>query len=64
MEAVESARLADELMQSRPHHRRRPRRSPDRPLVRNWCKKMGWDQVVQHKMLPLLERVTHNRNND
>jgi hypothetical protein len=62
VEAVESARLADELMQ------RVPTTDAGRSALitagQKLVKKMGWDQVIQHKMLPLLERVTHNRNND
>ncbi len=59
VENAESARLADELL------RRVPQTDKERNALissgQKLAKKMGWDQVVEHKMLPLLERVANGK---
>ena len=60
LERIESARIAAELM------RRIPRNNEARTALiesgQKLVKKMGWDQVVQHKLLGVLERITNGRH--
>jgi len=59
IESVESARIAAELMQRIPldNEGRKSLIDSGQKLV----KKMGWDQVVEHKLLSVLERITNHR---
>ncbi len=59
VEDAESARLADELLARIPadDEGRAKLIASGQKLV----KKMGWDQVIQHKMLPLLDRVVNGK---
>ncbi len=60
LENVECARIADELM------RRIPVSNDDRKALlqsgQKLVKKMGWDQVVRDKLVPVLDRITENGN--
>jgi len=60
IENVECDRIADELMQRIPFDdtARKSLLQSGQQVVR----KMGWDQVVRDKLLPVLHQVTHNSN--
>jgi hypothetical protein len=60
IEQRESARVAEELLRRLPDNaeQRKALLSAGQKLVQ----KMGWDQVIEHKMVPMLQRVVANRD--
>lgn len=59
VERIESARLADELLDRLPttEKRRKDLLDAGQKIIR----KMGWDQVIEHKLAPMLDRVANGR---